>query len=578
MGFTPSSSNPSGAPSSSTRCPGLMPSFCGSGVPEYPAEDMARSLRVWYSTHALMSAVVTEEPVAAPPAAVEEAPVRAIAGSTLAAVAAVLAWYLIQLAAFVGEAPDLDAMISLRESLVAHRDGLHGLIADRVGTGVHPPLLDLLSSSAFSLFGEDPRSQQLIGIALFALLAGAVERLLVPFLPTGQRVAAAFAVVICPSLAITLFLVSREALVLVILAAALAYTLVGPGVKRPVALGLILALLPLAKETAPVLLLPFAVYAALAGGDSGWKAKLRRGALVLAPAVAAIVAWRIVLAIAGGNNWHTWIVSKHADDGPYVVALRAIFGLEGSIYWRQNLVNGFIVNYLWVPTLLAVVAIVLALRKPAARRIRRAIALLAGLGVIYAWTTLTFPTFTEPRYATPLALVTLLIALIGLPLWSARWRPVMIGVLIVAFAAGSWSPTDPVSRKFYGTTSVGGEQIYNTAELQRGPDRMVINYAILRASHRLNARLRRIFASGATLVTGDCNTMKFGEKLFSVGFQASAFDRGIPGARPLKCVPVDQLPPGAANGPDKIALVRTPEEDAQNQPLPVHGRSVVVIH
>jgi hypothetical protein len=522
-----------------------------------------------------MTAVATEERVQAPAAAEGAAPVRAIAGSTLAAVAAVLAWYLIQLASYVGEAPDLDAMISLRESLVAHRDGLHGLIADRVGTGVHPPLLDLLSSSAFSLLGEDPRSQQLLGVGLFALLAGAVERLLVPFLPSaGQRVAAAFAVVICPSLAITLFLVSREALVLVILAAALAYTLFGPGVRRPVALGLILALLPLAKETAPVLVLPFAVYAALVGGSG----KLRRGALVLAPAIAAGVAWRIILAIAGGNSWHTWIVSKHADDGPYVVALRAVFGLEGSIYWRQNLANAFIVNYLWLPAVLAAVAIVLALRKPAARAIRRAIALLAGLGVVYAWTTLTFPTFTEPRYAAPLTLVTILIALIGLPLWPARWRPVVIGLLIVAFAAGSWSPTDPVSRKFYGTVSVGGEQIYNTAELQRGPDRMVINYAILRASHRMNARLRRIFASGATLVTGDCNAMKFGEKLFSVGFQASAFDRGIPGARPLKCVPVDQLAPGAANGPDRIALVRTPEEDAQNQPLAVTGKAIVVIH
>jgi hypothetical protein len=155
---------------------------------------------------------------------------------------------------------------------------------------------------------------------------------------------------------------------------------------------------------------------------------------------------------------------------------------------------------------------------------------------------------------------------------------VVIGALIVAFAAGSWSPTDPVSRKLYGTASVGGEQIYNTAERQRGPDRMVINYAVLRASHRLNARLRRIFASGATMVTGDCNAMKFGEKLFSVGFQASAFDRGIPGARPLKCVPVDQLPPGAANGNDRIAVVRTPEEDAQNQPPAVTGKAIFVIH
>src|SRR5262249_14297166 len=130
-GFTPSSSNPSGAPSSSTRCPGLMPRFFSSGVTAYPTEDMERSLRVWYSSDGPMPGVGTEERVEAPPAAVEEPPTRAIAGSTLAAVAAVLAWYLIQLASYLGEAPDLDAMISLRESLVAHRDGLHGLIADR---------------------------------------------------------------------------------------------------------------------------------------------------------------------------------------------------------------------------------------------------------------------------------------------------------------------------------------------------------------------------------------------------------------------------------------------------------------
>ena len=36
--------------------------------------------------------------------------------------------------------------------------------------------------------------------------------------------------------------------------------------------------------------------------------------------------------------------SEHADDGPYVVALRAMFGLEDGIYLHQNLANAFIVN------------------------------------------------------------------------------------------------------------------------------------------------------------------------------------------------------------------------------------------
>jgi hypothetical protein len=42
-------------------------------------------------------------------------------------------------------------------------------------------------------------------------------------------------------------------------------------------------------------------------------------------------------------------------------------------------------------------------------------------------------------------------------------------------------------------------------------------------------------------------------------------------------VPLDQLPAGAAEGPDKIGLVRTSEEDAANQPLPVSGKAIVVL-
>ena len=57
----------------------------------------------------------------------------------------------------------------------------------------------------------------------------------------------------------------------------------------------------------------------------------------------------------GRQPWHTWVLSDHADDGPYVVAIRAMLGLEKGIYLRQNLANAFIVNYLWLPALLALV-------------------------------------------------------------------------------------------------------------------------------------------------------------------------------------------------------------------------------
>ncbi len=510
------------------------------------------------------------------PAATEAPRTHPFPLTTYVTVGAVLVWFMVQLAPFIGEAPDLDGMVSLRGSLTLFHEGLHGLIASSDGTGIHPPLFDFLSFIAFAVLGEGPAAQQILAIPLFVLLAGGTERLLAPYLTPGKRVLGAFAVAICPSLAISLFFFSREAMIMVILVIALALARVPrAGDRRPLAVGALLALLPLIKENGAVLVLPFAIDALLNGPKPE---RLRRLAYVAGPAAIAAVAWRIVLTLAGGSAWHTWVLSSHSDDGPYVVAARAMLGLEKGIYLRQNLANAFIVNYLWLPAGLALVTIVLLVRKSTDSRQRRLTGLLVGLALVYAWTTLTFPTFTEPRYAAPLTMLTILVVLVGLPLWPRRAQPWIVGALLVTFAAGAWSPTDPISRKVFGTVSVGGEQIYNTAELQRGPDRMGINFAVLRASRRMNERLRRIFRTDATLVTGDCNAMKFGEKLFSVGFTPSAFDQGIPGARPLKCVFPKDLPPGATSGKDKIVYARTPEEDATNQPPAVSGPSVIVIH
>jgi hypothetical protein len=527
-----------------------------------------------------MTASTIPHAIPLPEAVADEPPRRwwSLPATTYAAAGLVLVWFALQLARYVGEAPDLDGMVSLRGSLTLYNEGFHGLIASSDGTGIHPPVMDFLNYIAFAVFGAGPGAQQLLSIALFAFLAGAVERLLAPWLPARQRILAAVAVAICPSLALSLYFVSREGLIMCILVPALILALAPGGVgRRPLALGLVLALLPLTKETGLALVLPFAVDAALVGGGAR-RERGRRVAYVLGIPVAAALAWRIVLSLAGGSAWHTWVLSTHASDGPYVVAVRGMLGLERAVFFRENLANAFVVNYLWLPAALAVATLVLLARGRASAALQRPAALVAGLAAVYAWTTLTFPTYAEPRYAAPLTMLTILFVCLGLPLWPRRARPVVLGALIVAFAAGAWSPTDPVSRAIYGTTSVGGEQVYDTDALWRGPDRVDVNFSLLNASRRINSRLRRVYATDVTLVTGDCDAMKFGEKLYSVGYTPSAYDHGIPGARPLKCVPVKDLPAGAATGKDKIALVRTPEEDASDQPPAISGPSIVVIH
>ena len=128
------------------------------------------------------------------------------------------------------------------------------------------------------------------------------------------------------------------------------------------------------------------------------------------------ILWRLVLKLEGGDAWHTWITSERADEGPFVVALRAMFGMERGLNLRQNLANALILNWLWVPALLALATVVFVWKRGTAAR-QRAVALIGGLAVMFTWTTLTFPTFSVPRYATPLTLLVLLIVFVGLGLW-----------------------------------------------------------------------------------------------------------------------------------------------------------------
>ena len=485
-------------------------------------------------------------------------------------------WFVIQLAPYIGEPPNFDPMVAFRESLIVKRDGFDALI-EQAAAGIHPPGLDLVLALSYTLFGEDWRSASIVAIGLFLVIVVCAERILAPWLSPGLRAVAAVAIAICPSIAIAVFLMSREGLMLAALMPALVLALKPSGSpRRGLWLGLVLALLPLIKETGLVLVAPFGVYWAWIG-PKPWKDRVQRFLIVVGLAIVAALLWRVILEIAGSKPWESHQLTGNAEDGSYELALGAMFGREGALFLRQNLANAFILNWLWLPAALALVTIALSFRKSTPQSLRRAIWLLVGLGALYVWTTFTFPTYTVPRYAVPVTLCAVLVAILGLPLYKPWVRPVVLGALVFSFMAGAWATTDPISKETYGTVSIGGEEIYNTAEIIRGPDRMLYNFATLRADRRLNALLSRLYASDATLATGDCNTLKVGEKLYSVGLVPTAYDRVLTGARPIRCVPLDNLPPDAATGAQKIAVLRTPEDEQLGRPVPLTGPSVIVI-
>src|SRR5262249_54831921 len=139
------------------------------------------------------------------------------------------------------------------------------------------------------------------------------ERLLAPYLSSGKRVLGTLAVAICPSIALAVFMVSREMLTMVVVVIALALARVPKaGDRRPLHVGLLLGLLPLIKENAVVLVLPFAIDALINGPKAE---RWRRLVYIVAPTVVTTLAWKAVLVLAGSSSWHTWVLSTHAKDG-----------------------------------------------------------------------------------------------------------------------------------------------------------------------------------------------------------------------------------------------------------------------
>jgi len=475
-------------------------------------------------------------------------------GPARAGVAAAAATLLLLLdfGSFLTLAPELDAMVTYREALQFYKNGLSGIIANGDG-GVHPPLLDLVSHAAFTLFGQSPLSLRLVAIALVALIAASVERLYARAGDAGksggnsdgtglrahESIVAAVVTVACPLVATNVFLLMREGLLVAILAPALA--LFATGGTRCLALAsFVLALLPLAKETGVVFLAPFMAYAYCVHGSGSLisKERIARAALVTLPALAVLVAWKAFLKASGGHAWSSWVFTEDKTESPYVTALRAMFQGLGDVYFRQNLANAFLVNFLWVPALLALACVLVALKR---RRLAPQAALVLGCALVYAWTVLPFPTWTIPRYAAPLAFLTVAFVCLSLATWTSAARIPALITLAIVFALGKAASIDPVTRAVYGMTTQGGEQIYDTDWNWRGPDRMMVNTQVLQASARVNARLEAIYASDAALVVGDCYGMKIGEKLWSVGLAPSSYQM-FPRARALGCVALDKLP------------------------------------
>jgi 4-amino-4-deoxy-L-arabinose transferase-like glycosyltransferase len=426
-------------------------------------------------------------------------------------------WSCVAVLPWAGDAPDLDAMVNLRESFVFYRSGVGGLLENRGGS-THPPLIYIFNSLGFALFGQRPLSLALMGLLLLVWLGLVLFNIFSESASPCMSALAAFVLSMNPLLVSCFRFMMSEGLIVLTTASCLLFYLR----RKWVLLAIALCAFGLVKQTALVFVGAFGL-AVLFSERTSWRRRIGTASGICLPVAFVAAGWMSFLAFKGGGAWNNEIMGNSSGGNPFTVALHALLGGFTSVYFRQNLANAFLVNFNWVSLLGGAFAVQMWLRHREQRARLFPVAALCVL--VYALFVFPFPTWTIPRYGLPALFPLLVLGALALLRCDTRWGASALLGLGALSVVAQFLSFDPLTRAVYGTFEQRGQEVYDTHYSWRGPDRVMYNLQLALMSRVQNARLQKVFDSGASVMVGDCHDLKFGEKAWSVSAYPEQFSR-----------------------------------------------------
>jgi 4-amino-4-deoxy-L-arabinose transferase-like glycosyltransferase len=462
--------------------------------------------------------------------------------SPLLIIAALLIWFLVAVVPWIHEAPDLDAMVNLRESFTFYEKGLRGLLESRGGS-THPPLVYIVSYFAFSVGGARPESMYAIGFILLVVTTLVLYELLKRHDNDRQAALAAFVVGMNPMVASSYMFVMSESLIVFIFCMSLLALLRG----RSFLLAICLCGFALVKQTALVFLGPFAL-AVFLSRQMTWTHRIARTIAVIAPACVCAGGWMIYLHYLGGRAWNSQLMSGNSGENPFAAFLTAMMDGVFSIYFRQNLANAFVLNFNWLGVIILGIAAINVLRGSHFFEHCRPkimwICLLTSL--FYSFFVFPFPTWTIPRYGLPGLYPVLVLA--AFVIMRAPWSSRVLVAIGSVFLVAQFYSIDPITTAIYGRFNERNQLIYSTDYSWRGPDRAMYNFQMSLMSREQNKLIRKIFDSPSNIIIGDCHEFKISEKIWTVSSHPKYYPQ-FENIRYIPCMPTSDL-----DHPDKSQM------------------------
>lgn len=443
---------------------------------------------------------------------------------------------------FWGEAPALDPMVIYRESTIFHKEGFSGIT--RLGYDIHPPLIYLINSLFFTLFGYLPGSYNLAGFSVFAATEVIFYLFVRRIYGRGVGVVSTWLLFGNPLVIVNSFYLGNDLLIMSGLILSLTALILNFRLIFSLSLGLIV----LMKEPALVViggyfLLTLGKIASdlLRGHRKSKTYYLERIFPFLLPSL-FFIAWSFFLRSSGTHEWREHLFIE-GNKNSFLLVFDNFLKLKiFNVFLFQNLVNLFSFNFQWFYILLASSSllasrIVLRQKPKFDDGQRRTFSFLFFLSLLYILLALSFPTWTVLRYGIPVYPLIFLgfgLAWMGIP---HTWlKSLVFSLALILTVISNFITVDPITIYLNGGfLTLDNQRFYNTSFWYGGPDRIDYNQQFLTAVADQNRLIKKFVRSGADVLLTYCDRLKLGEKIWSITVNNEFYPK-FPPQKKVDCI------------------------------------------
>ncbi len=410
---------------------------------------------------------------------------------------------------FIKTIPYLDGNIDFVKSYDFYAGGFTQLFAN--WSSVHPPFKEYLTLIFFKIFGLSAFPYILLGF-IFGILAIIIYYLLVKTL-FNDRVAQISSVLLsaCPIfIAVGIFTLTDFLLTSVFL-----ITLYFYSKNRLLLYSIFASLAYLTKETGLVLAVSVLIIETIFLFKQFSFKRLSDKLIILLPFLVNYL-WIYFTKINNKALWSDWNFADTASRGTLYTIFNNLITLNIlNPYAYQNWLQLFVLNFNWVYWLIIIIGLAFTVYKYGLKNIFFAIIRnqhLKSILVIfltfagYFMAVLSFQTYTIPRYALPLYPFLLLGAAVSIYKIKdiLKFPEIYIYLATIPFLLISlFTSIDPISKHYWGTTNVLGQNLYGVNRSLDGNDGITYNLQyVLIANKRSKFLMKK---EGNLFSANDCS-------------------------------------------------------------------------